>query len=309
MDDVKILKNGTSKYPKLLENIKNSPKELYIEGDENILNFPSITIVGSRNMTDYGRNMTKEIVRELTLAGMCIISGLAVGIDSVAHQTCLDYGGKTVAVLGSGLKKIYPKENKDLYRKIIENGGCAVSEQEPDSEAKKINFPARNRIVSGLSLATVVIEATYRSGTSITANFAFEQGKKVFCIPNSIGNKNSSGTINLLKKGAKLITSGKEILYELGIIDEIDKYDELAELNRLNKIELLEQEELSQLDEQAKKIYFYIKDNKIVNSEIMCNELKISIQNMNMYLTILELKGLILNKNGNKYVLRDELYV
>ena len=309
MDDVKILKNGTSKYPKLLENIKNSPKELYIEGDENILNFPSITIVGSRNMTDYGRNMTKEIVRELTLAGMCIISGLAVGIDSVAHQTCLDYGGKTVAVLGSGLKKIYPKENKNLYRKIIENGGCAVSEQEPDSEVKKVNFPARNRIVSGLSLATVVIEATYRSGTNITANFAFEQGKKVFCIPNSIGNKNSSGTINLLKKGAKLITSGKEILYELGIIDEIDKYDELAELNRLNKIELLEQEELSQLDEQAKKIYFYIKDNKIVNSEIMCNELKISIQNMNMYLTILELKGLILNKNGNKYVLRDELYV
>ena len=306
---IENIKKGDNNYPKMLENIKNKPQELYVEGNLDILNMPSITIVGSRNMTDYGRDITKKIVKELTLAGICIVSGLAIGIDSVAHQTCLDYGGKTVAVLGCGLNKIYPKENKKLYKDIIENGGCAISEYEPDSEANKINFPARNRIVSGLSLATVVVEATYRSGTSITAKFAFEQGKKVFCIPNSIGNKNSSGTINLIKKGAIMITTGEGILYEIGLIDKIDKYGELLEKQRLNKIDMIEQEELSKLDKQTQEIYLYIKENKIVSAEAICNDLRMDIKNVNVYLTILELKGLILNKCGNSYVLRDELYV
>lgn len=300
---------GEKNYPKLLEKIKNAPLELYYEGDENVLNMPCVTVVGSRNMTDYGRDVTREIVKELTLAGVCIISGLAVGIDTIAHQTCLDYGGKTVAVLGCGLNKVFPAENKGLYKEIIKSGGCAISEYEPDTIAQKRFFPQRNRIVSGLSLATVVIEATYRSGTSITAKCALEQGRKLFCIPNSIGNKNSAGIINLLKSGATLVTDGKEILYELGILDEKQNYEELLERQRLNKINLLEQEELSQLDENAKQIYLYIKENKVVNSEVMCNELKMSIQNINMYLTILELKGLIINRHGTNYMIRDELYV
>lgn len=308
-EKMEILRKGEDRYPKLLKNIKNAPQELYIDGNEKCLNMPGITIVGSRNMTDYGRDMTRRIVKELTASGMCIISGLAVGIDSIAHQTCLDNGGKTIAVLGSGLNKVYPTENIGLYKDIIKKGGCVISEHEPDTEAKKMFFPARNRIVSGLSLGTLVIEATYRSGTSITAKFAFEQGKKVFCIPNSIGNKNSSGTLNLIKKGAIMITTGKEILYELGIIDQIDDFEELIEQQRLNKIELFEQEQLSQLDETAQKVYSYIKENKVVNSEIMSNELKMNIQNINMYLTILELKGLVVNKYGSNYTVRDELYV
>ncbi len=306
---MEVLKKDDENYPILLNDIKNTPQKLYIDGNIDILNIPSITIVGSRNMSNYGKQITRKIVKELTLAGMCIVSGLAVGIDSVAHKTCLDYGGKTIAVLGSGLNKIYPKENTQLYKEIINKGGCAISEYEPDTEAKKLNFPARNRIVSGLSLATLVIEAAYRSGTSITAKCAFEQGKKVFCIPNSIGNKNSTGTINLIKKGAIMITTGKEILYEIGVIDEIDKYEEFAEQQRLDKINLLEQEELSKLDEYAKKIYLYIKENKIVNSELMCNDLKMNIKDINMYLTIMELNGLIMNKYGDNYVLRNELYV
>ena len=197
---MKILMQKDLDYPKALKNIRNSPLELYVEGDVNCFNMPCVTVVGSRNMSEYGRNMTRKIVKELVEAGVCIVSGLAVGIDTVAHKTCLENGGKTIAVLGSGLNKVFPIENLDLFYRIINSGGCVMSEQMPDEDAKKEYFPARNRIVSGLSLATLVIEATYRSGTSITAKFAFKQGKKVFCIPNCIGSKNSSGTINLIKK-------------------------------------------------------------------------------------------------------------
>lgn len=300
---------GEDGYPNLLEGIKNAPKKLYIEGDEKILEMPCVTVIGSRNMTDYGRDVTREIVKELVLAGICIVSGLAIGIDSVAHNCCLENGGKTVAVLGSGINKVFPAENRGLFKDIIKSGGCVVSEYEPNTIAQKRFFPERNRIVSGLSLATVVIEATYRSGTSITAKCALEQGRKLFCIPNSIGNKNSAGIINLLKNGATLVTDGKEILYELGIINKKENYEEVVEKQRLNKINLLEQEELIQLDEQARKIYFYIKENKLVDAEIMCSKLKMSIQDINMYLTILELKGLIINKYGTNYVIRDEFYV
>ena len=304
-----IIKIENKKYPDMLKNIKNAPYKLYTRGDEEVLNMPCITVVGSRNMSDYGRDMTRKIVKELTLGGMCIVSGLAVGIDTIAHQTCLENNGKTVAVLGSGLNKVFPAENKELFNSIIKSGGCVVSEYEPDTIAQKRFFPERNRIVSGLSLGTLVIEATYRSGTSITAQCALEQGKKVFCIPNSIGNKNSAGIINLLKKGATLVTDGKEIMYELGILDKKENYEELVQKQRLEKIRLLEQEELSQLDEIAVRVYQYIKENKVVNFEIMCKDLEMNVQDINMYLTILELKGLIVNKYGVNYMVRDELYV
>lgn len=270
---------------------------------------PCITVVGSRNMTEYGKKITIEIVKELINAGVCIVSGLAVGIDTVAHQTCIENNGKTIAVLGSGLNKVYPLENKELYKKILETGGCTISEYEPDTVAQKRFFPQRNRIVSGLSLGTVVIEATYRSGTSITAKFAQEQGRKLFCIPNSIGSKNSAGIINLLKSGAKLVTQGKEILYELGLIDKIENYEELLEKEKINKMKILEQEFIKDLDEQVKSVYYYIKKNEVANSEIMSKELEISIQNINMCLTILELKCIIVNKNGLNYMIRDDLYV
>lgn len=303
------LKKGENNYPSLLQNLKNAPQQLYVEGNMQCLDMPCITVVGSRNMTEYGREMTEKIVKELVKFGVCIVSGLAIGIDSVAHRTCIENGGKTVAVLGSGLNKIYPKENLGLYSDIIKNGGCVLSEQEPDSEAEKIFFPARNRIVSGLSLGTVVIEATYRSGTSITAKFAFEQGRKVFCLPNMVGNKNSYGTINLIKKGAVMVTDAKEVLYELGILSKSENYEEVLERQKINKISILEQEELSKLSEICRKIYLHIKENRIVNSEVMSEELKMKMQDVNVNLTILELKGLIKNKSGSFYSIRDEFYV
>lgn len=306
---MKEITNESNYYPELLKEIKNPPKLIYCEGNEKILNNKSVAIVGSRNMSEYGKNITRKIVKQLCLSGICIVSGLAVGIDTVAHQTCLENGGKTIAVLGSGLNKIFPQENIGLYKKIIDNQGCIISEYSPNTIAQKNFFPQRNRIVSGLSLGVLVIEAAYRSGTSITAKYAFEQDKKVFCVPNSIGSKNSTGTINLLKRGAKLITDGNEILYELGLISNKENFEELIEKNNADKIRMLEEENLSELDHFAKQIYFYIKENKVINLEVLANEFRENIQKINMYLTILELKGLIINKSGLNYSIRDEFYV
>ena len=298
-----------SEYPRLLKKIKSAPRELYIEGDINCCNMPCITVVGSRNMSEYGKKMTKKIVKELVQAGVCIVSGLAVGIDTIAHETCLENGGKTIAVLGSGLNKVFPVENTDLFKRIINSGGCVMSEQMPDEEAKKVYFPARNRIVSGLSLATIVIEAAYRSGTSITAKFTFEQGKKVFCIPNSVGSKNSLGTINLIKKGATMITEGKEILCSLGLVEKNENYEKFLEQQKINKFKLLENEQLADLDGTGRMLYQYIKENSVVNSEIMSNEFNMSIQDINSYLSILEIKGLVLSKSGGEYCICDQFCV
>lgn len=297
------------KYPRLLKNIKNAPHELYVEGNIDCANMPCITVVGSRNMSEYGKEMTRKIVKELVDAGVCIVSGLAIGIDAVAHETCLENGGKTIAVLGSGLNKIFPKDNIELFHKIIDSGGCVLSEQMPDEDAKKEYFPARNRIVSGLSIGTLVIEAAGRSGTSITAKFALEQKRKLFCIPNGYGYKNSYGTIKLIKKGASLITEGKEILSELGMINKPDNYEELVEQQRINKIQALEEEQLCQLEEKTKAIYYHIKENGIVNLDIMCKDLNISIQELSTHLTILELKGLVVDRTGGNYCVNEKMYI
>lgn len=309
---VDTLTISDEKYPMQLRNILNPPKVLYCEGDISLLSKPSVTVIGSRNMSEYGNIMARNITRDLTKNNICIVSGMAVGIDAVAHKTCIENNGKTIAVLGSGFDHVFPKENKGLFKKIISSGGCVVSEYAPDTVAQKRFFPERNRIVSGLSMGTVVVEATYRSGTSITAHYALDQGKKVFCVPNCVGSKNSAGIINMLKKGAIIATTGSDILYELGWLQKSEfseNFEQTQEKKKLQKIEILEQEELKNLDEQAKQIYFYIKENKIVNPEVISNELKMSIQKMNVYLTILELKGLIINKSGVNYSIREELYV
>ena len=299
------------KYPKLLKTIKKSPCMLYAEGNVDILNDNCITVIGSRNMSDYGRKVTKKIVKDLTLNGLCIVSGMAVGIDTVAHKTCLENNGKTIAVLGSGLNRVYPEENKALYSEIINRGGCVISEYSPDVSAQKHFFVERNRIVSGLSLATLVIEASYRSGTSITANCALNQGRKLFCIPNSIGNKNSAGILNWLKKGAKLVTNAYEILDELKLkkLDCNFDEDELNVIENERFVENAEKQELKEQEDIVKNIYFYIKEHGIVNVEVLSSEFKVEIYKVNAYLAILELKGLIVDCNGLNYRVSDKFYV
>lgn len=180
---MKLIKLEDSLYPVELMEIKQAPKKLYVEGNIQNLNNECIAVIGSRKYTEYGKKWCKLFVKELVEYGFTIVSGMAKGIDAIAHDAAMKYGGKTIAVLPCGLKNIYPKENKGLYKKIISNGGTVITEYESNERASSNKFLERNRIVSGLSIATLVVEAAYRSGTSVTARLAKEQNRDVFCIP------------------------------------------------------------------------------------------------------------------------------
>ncbi len=209
---MEILKLEAKDFPLKLKNIKNSPKQLYYIGNISLLYKDCFAIVGTRRITDYGIRNCKEFSKELALRDIPIVSGMAIGTDAVAHKTALDYGGSTIAVLGSGLEKVFPKENYNLFNRIIENGGLVISEYEKNVEANKTTFPQRNRIVSAISEGILVVEAAYRSGTSITARYAKEQEKLVFAIPGRLNNSFGIGVNNLIKEGAVLTTKIEDIL-------------------------------------------------------------------------------------------------
>lgn len=213
--NIEEIKINDIKYPEQLKNIYEPPKRLYVLGNIEILHNTSIAIIGSRKFTEYGKNVALKLAKELSEKGIVIVSGLAKGIDSYAHIGTLNNKGKTIAVLGSGIKEIYPKENIELAKMIIRNGGCIISEYSPDTKPDKMNFPKRNRIISGLSKGVVIVEATEKSGALITADYALEQGRDVFAIPGDIFNKNYVGTNKLIQDGAKLITSYDDILNEI----------------------------------------------------------------------------------------------
>lgn len=170
-------------YPKKLKEIPNPPEKLYIDGNIENLDTPCLAVIGSRNCTDYGEKWCKYFVKELVKYGITIVSGMALGIDSIAHRTALKHGGRTIAVLPCGFSNIYPKRNTGLYKNILNNKGTVITEYELDTEAEYNRFLERNRIVSGLSMGVLVVEAAYRSGTSVTARLAIAQKRDVFCIP------------------------------------------------------------------------------------------------------------------------------
>ena len=178
-----FIKINDAVFPENLKLIKNPPKRLFYKGNIELLNSLCFSVIGSRDLTNYGRQIEKKFVKDLVLRGITIVSGMAVGADCVAHKETLDYGGKTIAVLGSGFNHIFPQENIELYNRIIAEDGLVITEYEDDILPNSENFPKRNRIVSGLSLGLLVVEAKYRSGTSITVKLAKEQGKKIFAFP------------------------------------------------------------------------------------------------------------------------------
>jgi len=204
-------------YPEQLKEIYDAPLKLYVLGNKELLNQIGIAIVGTRKASEYGKKVALQFSRALSEIGFNIISGLALGIDSCAHLGTLQQGslGKTIAVLGSGLDEIYPKQNVELARQILKNGGCVVSEYPIGTKPEKLNFPQRNRIISGLSKGVLVVEAGEKSGSLITADFALEQGREVFAVPGNICNSTSNGTNDLIKQGAKLVTNIKDIIEEL----------------------------------------------------------------------------------------------
>lgn len=180
---MRIIKENDKDFPKRLKEISKYPQEIYVEGDASILNKSMVAIVGSRDCSNYGEKQAKRFAKYLSENNICIVSGLARGVDTIAHIYSKDNVGKTIAVIASGFKNIYPPENKELFYNIVENGGCVISEYAPNVEVDLHRFPRRNRIISGLSQAVLVIEARHKSGSTITARDAFKQKREVFCIP------------------------------------------------------------------------------------------------------------------------------
>lgn len=231
-NNIDIISINEEEYPKILKEIYDPPISLYIKGNTEILNNKSIAIVGCRDATEYGKKAAKYFSYNLSREGINIVSGLARGIDSYAHignvcaqdekkqeaeklridiQKYNHQYGKTIAVVGNGLDKVYPNENKYLSDKIIETGGAIISEYPLGTKPEKMNFPARNRIVSGISNGIIVVEAKEKSGTLITVDFALEQGRDVYVVPGNINSINSVGTNNLIKQGARLVTNYTDI--------------------------------------------------------------------------------------------------
>jgi len=219
-NNIKLISINDEKYPKKLKEIYDPPICIYVKGNEKILNDFAISIIGCRNCSKYGENISKKLAFSLSNNNINVISGLARGIDTYAHKGCININnlnvekGKTIAVVGNGLDIIYPKENIEIFNNIIYSGGAIVSEYIIGTKPFKMNFPARNRIISGLSDGVIVVEATEKSGTMITVDFALEHGKNVFAIPGNIDSKNSEGTNRLIKEGAKLVTNINDILSE-----------------------------------------------------------------------------------------------
>ena len=214
-EKIDIITIMDKEYPQKLKQISDFPMYLYTKGNIKLLNKKSIAMVGSRNCTDYGKNVAKDIGRKLVENNIVVVSGLAKGIDTYSHLGALFGNESTIAVLGNSIDSIYPQENKWLAKEILNKNGLIISEYVMGAELKKINFPARNRIISGLSDGVLVIEAKEKSGALLTVDFALEQGREVFAIPGNIYSNFSKGTNGIIKEGAKLISNVDDILQEI----------------------------------------------------------------------------------------------
>lgn len=233
-DEIKKIHIEEEKYPEELKKVKSAPKILYYRGILPNHEEKCLAVVGTRRYSPYGQQVALRMAGELADAGLTIVSGLAPGIDTFSHSAVVEKRKRTIAVLGTGLdeKSIYPQMNLNLSRKIIEHGGCLISELPEGTCGSKFSFPRRNRIISGLSLAVLVIEAKEKSGSLITADYAVKQNKKLFAVPGQIYSPNSAGPNKLIKNGAKLITTAADILEELGLSHLEVKYDDIKADNQ-----------------------------------------------------------------------------
>jgi len=285
-DEIKTTNIQDENYPKLLKGIKNAPEVIYYRGemksDENCF-----AVVGTRRFSPYGKQVALEMAGDLAEAGLIIVSGLAPGIDTFAHTATVERRKRTIAVLGTGVdeKSIYPQSNLKLAQKILETGGALISEYPPDQRGTQFTFPQRNRIISGLSLGILVVEAKQKSGALITAHYAFEQNRKVFAIPGPIHSLNSKGCHYLIKRGAKLVESANDILKDLNLpLKELSSFYE-GETEEENLILNVLKEEVLDIDKIIEKT-------------------KLSAAKVASTLAILEIKGKVRNLGGNTFALK-----
>lgn len=290
-NDIKLLCFNSKDYPINLTNIPSPPPILYYKGTLLPKDECSVSIVGSRKYTEYGNVVTKKLAYELASSGITIISGMARGIDGFAHKYAISGNGRTIAVLGTGINVIYPSEHKKLYDEIIENG-AVISEFPLNTEAYPKNFPIRNRIVAGLSLGTIVIEASIKSGSMITARLAGEFGRNIYAVPGNIFNSQSLGTNELIKDGAKIVTCSEDIL--------IDIYSELNQIvPKPKQLTLFTPTNLSPIEN---KIYSKLSLEPVIIDKLV-EELNIPLHEILETLTILELQGYVKQVAGQKYII------
>ena len=298
IDPDKILENLTKEniyaisvrdglYPPLLKEIYNPPQVLYYKGVLIENESANLAVVGTRKFTPYGKRIVEDIIRKVSNQ-LAVISGLAIGIDTLAHDNALAAKGRTIAVLGSGLDKqnIYPVQNRFLAERIVAEGGALISEFVPGTPALKHHFPQRNRIISGLSLGTLVIEADQKSGSLITAKFALEQNREVFAVPGPIYSQFSLGTNSLIKEGAKAVTRAEDIMETLN----------LAEVKMF-----IENKKIIPESQEEKIILDILgKDSKHINEIV--RSAKLDTSKINSTLTIMEMKGMVRNLGNMTYI-------
>jgi len=274
---------GEDDYPEMLTQIPGPPLLLYVTGDVAALHLPALAVIGSRNPTQGGVRNAREFARHLARQGFAIISGLAQGIDTAAHEGALDAGGKTVAFLGTGIDRVYPAANRKLAHAIADNGAL-VSEYPLGAPPERRHFPERNRMLSGLGLGTLVVEAARRSGSLITARLAAEQGREVFALPGSIHSPLSRGCHELIRQGAKLVETADDILAELGplVVHMKDPDDDYAELRT------------------------YLSHDPITIDELEKHS-GLTIDQLSSMLLILELHGEVESLSGGRYALKEPL--
>jgi DNA processing protein len=283
-----VLASGDEGYPKRLKEIYDPPPVLYVRGKIKKQDDLAIAIVGSRKTSPYGRGFTERVSRDLAQQGVTVVSGMARGIDSVAHQGAVSEGGRTIAVLGCGVDIVYPRENRRLCEQIIDHG-AVVSEFPMGSPPEAGHFPKRNRIISGLSLGVVVVQAGKGSGSLITANCALEQGRDVFAVPGNVGAENSQGTNQLIKEGAKLVESSADILQEI-----------LPQWRRgENKVEEAEAPE-KRLPEEEKRLYVLLGDTPL-HIDTIIRETQLEPGKVSSLLLNLELKGMVSQWPGKSF--------
>ncbi len=277
-------------YPSYLREIPNPPPLFYIQGDLREQDQWAVAVVGTRRLTSYGRQVTQDLVAGLVQNNITIVSGLARGIDAIAHKTAVELGGRTLAVLGSGLDCIYPAENRTLAQEITQGHGAIISEYGLGIQPEAKNFPPRNRIISGLSLGVIIVEAGERSGALITTNFALEQNREVFAVPGNINSPASQGPNRLIQEGAKLVTRVEDVLEELNL-------HMVAEHTAVQLV----------LPETAEEIALYTQlSAQPVHIDELSRATGLPSALVSSTLTLMELKGMVRQVGGMNYVLLRE---
>ncbi|MFQ6723921.1 MAG: DNA-processing protein DprA [Clostridia bacterium] len=283
-DNIQTITLFNEKYPTLLTNAVNKPFCLYCKGNVDLLNSNCIAVVGSRKISDYGRVVTAQFTKEFVNAGLTVVSGMALGVDSVAHNTTLQNQGATIAVLAGGFNHVYPSANFGLFKQIC-GSGLVVTEYPPNAEPLSYNFPVRNRIIAGLCKGVLITEAGLKSGALHTKNYAVEMGREVFAIPGKITSSESEGTNNIIKQcQSSLVTSPKDIFDALGI-----------------KLQEKTQNSCQQLDMETTSILNYILAEKKTFQEI-ADFTKLSTRELNNKLIEMQMDGLIIKLAGNSYI-------